>query len=202
MMTLEEVWENLRQNPETKATMEEVDKSYKLFKKIENLIVADLEAKLEESEETIRLLKMSNDALREDNLDLSYNQFDNVYETATEMSKGWESQYQEEIAQLKQQIAEKDGELHQIYSHLGVEAFGEDIHEQALKEIAKREKKLELRKSLCKACQSIDNQTAIAELEKVLNFMKQKDSMGFVPSFKRIKEQIDQQIKSLKGGNR
>jgi chromosome segregation ATPase len=48
MMTLEEVWENLRQDPETKATMEEAEKSYKLFKKIENLIVADLESKLNE----------------------------------------------------------------------------------------------------------------------------------------------------------
>lgn len=46
MLTLEEVWENLRQNPETKATMEEAEKSYKLFKKIENLIVTDLETKL------------------------------------------------------------------------------------------------------------------------------------------------------------
>ena len=50
MMTLEEVWENLRQDPETKVTMEEAEKSYKLFKKIENLIIADLEAKLAESE--------------------------------------------------------------------------------------------------------------------------------------------------------
>ena len=53
MMTLEEVWENLRQNPETKATMEEAEKSYKLFKKIENLIVSDLETKLAKGVEII-----------------------------------------------------------------------------------------------------------------------------------------------------
>ena len=43
MMTLEEVWENLRQDPETKATMEEAEKSYKLFKKIENLLYTILD---------------------------------------------------------------------------------------------------------------------------------------------------------------
>ena len=53
MMTLEEVWESLRQDPEIKATMEEAEKSYKLFKKIENLIVADLEAKLAKGVEII-----------------------------------------------------------------------------------------------------------------------------------------------------
>lgn len=53
MMTLEEVWENLRQDPEIKATMEEAEKSYKLFKKIENLIVSDLEAKLAKGVEII-----------------------------------------------------------------------------------------------------------------------------------------------------
>lgn len=53
MMTLEEVWESLRQDPEIKATMEEAEKSYKLFKKIENLIVSDLEAKLAKGVEII-----------------------------------------------------------------------------------------------------------------------------------------------------
>ena len=38
-------------------------------------------------------------------------------------------------------------------------------------------------------------ETAVIELEKVLDFMRQKDSMGFSPSFKRIKEQIREQIK-------
>lgn len=43
------------------------------------------------------------------------------------------------------------------------------------------------------------NQLAIAELEKILEFMKQKDHMGFVPSFKKIKLKINQQINELKG---
>lgn len=53
MMTLEEMWENLKQDPEIKATMEEVEKSYKLFKKIENLIVADLEEKIAEERKKV-----------------------------------------------------------------------------------------------------------------------------------------------------
>ncbi len=79
MMTLEEVWENLKQDTEIKATMEEVDKSYKLFKKIENLIIADLEAKLAETVEIINGCSM---------------------QLNIEKSK--------EIQQLKQQLAEKE----------------------------------------------------------------------------------------------
>ena len=47
-----------------------------------------------------------------------------------------------EIDQLKQQLAEKNADLHQIYSHLGVEAFCEDIHEQSLKEIGRLQQQL------------------------------------------------------------
>lgn len=66
MMTLEEVWESLRQDTEIKSTMEEVEKSYKLFKKIENLIVADLEAKLAERTEQLKIaLKDFNDIQEE-----------------------------------------------------------------------------------------------------------------------------------------
>jgi len=52
MMTLEEVWENLRKDPEIKATMEEVEKSYKLFKKIENLN-KEFELAQEHNEKTV-----------------------------------------------------------------------------------------------------------------------------------------------------
>lgn len=37
-------------------------------------------------------------------------------------------------------------DLMQLYSHLGVEAFGEDIQEQALKEIHRLQKKLKNKK--------------------------------------------------------
>ena len=38
---------------------------------------------------------------------------------------------------LMEQLGDKSADLHQIYSHLGVEAFGEDIHEQAMKELTR-----------------------------------------------------------------
>jgi predicted RNase H-like nuclease (RuvC/YqgF family) len=151
------------------------------------LQITDLETKLAESENTIRLLKMSNDALREDNLDLSYNQVDNVYETATEMSKGWESQYQEEIAQLKQQLAEKEKEV-------------KDVKDTLMR--------------LLKICGNSNchykTQTAIAELEKVKEKVLQETNRveeiysdglqsGFNCCYVFTREIINQQIAELKG---
>ena len=72
---------------------------------------ADLEAKLAEAQKTIEIQRMSNDALMENNLDLSYDKVDSAYEYAKEMASNWESQYQGEIAELKQQLAEKDEEI-------------------------------------------------------------------------------------------
>lgn len=89
MMTLEEVWESLRQDPEIKATMEEAEKSYKLFKKIENLIIADLEAKLKESEKLGKRM---------------YEQKEYA-EKILRMSTHEETK---EICKLKQQLAETD----------------------------------------------------------------------------------------------
>ena len=43
----------------------------------------------------------------------------------------------EEIRQLQQWVKEVNENLQQLYSHLGVETFGEDIQEQAVKEIDK-----------------------------------------------------------------
>lgn len=48
LKTLDEVWDELRKNPETKATMEEVDKTYKLFKQIEEVMLTDAENKIKE----------------------------------------------------------------------------------------------------------------------------------------------------------
>ena len=119
---------------------------------------------------------------------------------------------------LKQQLAEKDGELYQIYSHLGVEAFGEDIHEQALKEIAEKDELLRQKIGkmkltdfirMCKECgfmvqtKEIDNQTAIEELEQLKHdiWTNQHDD-GWLDEkvdIYELTEMIDQQIKKLKG---
>lgn len=110
MMTLEEAWENLRQDPEIKSTMEEVEKSYKLFKKIENLIVADLEAKLEESEKT------EDGAFWFEKWQHKKRDYDSVYKAYIENCA--------EVDQLKQQLAESENESNARYS-----AWQEEIGE-------------------------------------------------------------------------
>lgn len=50
----------------------------------------------------LEIFKISNDALQQDNLDLSYDKVDIAYEYAKEMAENWEKDYQEEIKQLKQ----------------------------------------------------------------------------------------------------
>lgn len=96
--------------------------------------IADLEAKLAESKEQLKqsrewFIKCDKERLSEETK--KNIAFTNYKETLKENKE------------LKQQLAEKNADLHQIYSHLGVEAFGEDIHEQALKEIAEKEKEIE-----------------------------------------------------------
>ena len=72
--------------------------------------VADLEAKLAEAQKTIEIQRMSNDALIDENLDYRYDITDSAYEQAKYMAESWEEDYQQEIAELKQQLAEKEKE--------------------------------------------------------------------------------------------
>ena len=148
MMTLEEVWENLRQDPETKATMEEVEKSYKLFKKIENLIVSDLESKLAKNKKWLA----SNEGFLENQ-------------------------------KLKQQLAEKEDAIKYLK---GIKRY--DIGEMITANIKLKQSQ---------------NQTAIAELEKLKNYLPNiaLDIPDMV-SYRYLKKQIDQQIRVLKGESR
>lgn len=147
MMTLEEVCENLRQDPEIKATMEEAEKSYRLFKKIENLIVSDLKAKLAKSDMEVFMLTKNNEC------------------------------YKNDIAQLKQQLAEKEKFLERIMSGEYIPA---NIAEKSLK---------------------LSNQTAIDELEKVKDYIREFVGINDVKFIctTTITDQIDKQINSLKG---
>ena len=56
---------------------------------------------IDDLKEQIKILKLSNDVLQEDNLDLSYNKTDLAYEYAKGMAADWEKGYQKEIAELK-----------------------------------------------------------------------------------------------------
>ena len=156
--------------------------------------IADLEAKLAESEEKYKK------AYREG---LLQKQFDKDME----------------IVELKQQ-------LHQIYSHLGVEAYCEDIHEQALKEIgrlqeqlAEKDNKIQMLNAMIatlpehdKELKEICNQDKISfcieRLEKVKELMcKECECVGecydenyYILYQHQIKKIIDNQIEELKKG--
>lgn len=173
MMTLEELWENLRQNPETKATMEEVDKSYKLFKKIENLIVADLEAKLAESENEIERLKSKEKKIR---LHTKRDWFERCCRLEDKsISLGLEN------IDLKQQLENKEKEVEELKKGVYKVTLGTTPSNQI---------------DFTENFYVIQNKTAIAELEKVVEFIKE---YPHEPRYWDIASYIDQQIKSLKG---
>ena len=170
----------------------QIDKlDYKICEVIEIPSIADLEAKLTESDAEIERFKEINAVQKNKIINL-----DKMYKQSQEVQK-----------QLKQQLAEKDGELHQIYSHLGVEAFGEDIHEQALKEIANRENQYNqiIFKSKYTNEEMID--FAVEQLEDVkdeveygIKIWTSIDNYGDkVVDYSDLLEFIDQQIKLLKG---
>lgn len=62
--------------------------------------------KLAEAQKTIEIQAKVNDALISENLDYSYDITDTAYEKAKYMAESWEEDYQQEIAKLKQQLAE------------------------------------------------------------------------------------------------
>ena len=70
--------------------------------------IADLEAKLAEAQKTIEIQNKVNNALIDENLDYRYDITDTAYEQAKHMAESWEEDYQQEIEELKQQLAEKD----------------------------------------------------------------------------------------------
>lgn len=68
-------------------------------------LISKLQSELDYAKKSIEIFKITNDTLQQENLDLSYNQVDNVYELAKEMSENWERDYQQEILELKERLA-------------------------------------------------------------------------------------------------
>lgn len=192
MMTLEEMWESLRQDPETKATMEEVDKSYKLLKKIENLIIADLEAKLEESEKLIEFYinsgKEQCDEINKINHRsiIKSDEIDQLKQQLAETDKLMQ-EYLSKCLSLEQQLAEKEKEHELLIDNFEEET--ENLRKQIKQESDARKRFVEEVKNLKqqlaekdeeetkrmenfeKGCQEYykSNQTAIAVLEEMLD---------------------------------
>ena len=166
----------------------------KVKQRLENR-VADLETKLAESEKEKENLKAQIILIRNNVSQGSIKDLENL------------RILEEEKECFRQRLAEKTGELYQIYSHLGVEAFGEDIHEQALKEIANRENQYNqlIFKSKYTSEEMID--FAVEQLKFLRNEI---EIMGHIPNYTVFPERelicrydvfrfIDQQIKELKG---
>lgn len=126
-----------------------------------------------------------------------------------------------QIADLKDKIAEKDIEIERLkqnYDEVWEDTYfsvREDFElnnncnecrrcyaEEFNKQLAEKEKEEIKRMEVFeKGCQEYykSNQTAIAELEKVIEFAKTQDEFGFRKSGMEIFMFVDQQIKSLKG---
>ena len=182
MMTLEEVWENLRQDPEIKATMEEVDKSYKLFKKIENLIVADLEAKLAEEEYDIKFLE-DDIAYWKTKLIEKSNKVDKLKQQLAEKEaevQSWkDGTMVVKLCKLEEQLAEKDKkykELHECYC-----IILKDFQDLMMKEHSQ-------------------NQTAIAELKQAKEYIHKNIFIMDGDDVDDLENYFTTRIKSLEGG--
>lgn len=86
----------------------------------------------------------------------------------------------DKIDNLKEELEDERGKLHQIYSHLSVEAFGDDIQEQALKEIARLQDKLAEMTDKYNACQEArkfaieDKKETIKERDKTIADLEAK----------------------------
>lgn len=94
------------------------------------------------------------------------------------------------IEQLKQSIKEDSENLQQLYSHLEVEAFGEDIQKQAVKEIDKlKQPQKQVRKEVV---EEIREKLKKAHLE----------IMSFIDLYSYIDNFLCQVEKGIKGGEK
>ena len=105
---------------------------------------------------------------------------------------------EKQISDLEAKLAERNADLHQIYSHLGVEAFCEDIHEQALKEIGR------LQQQLTDKSQKIatlgDN---YARLDEKYDFLQSaheavvEESLGYEKEIEQLKQQLAEKERTI-----
>lgn len=113
---------------------EELEKAYKELEKE----FTKKSQRLAHAEKTIEIQKITNDALIDENLDYRYNITDTAFEQAKEMAKRWEEDYQQEIVELKSQLA---------LTEKALELACEDISSLY------REKKLKARTKLVLTCE-------------------------------------------------
>ena len=129
----------------------------------------------------LEIFKISNDALQQDNLDLSYDKLDTAHEYAKEMAENWEKDYQEEIQQLKQSLE---------YTNRQLDYFTNKFRSREFKRTGDWMKDIEL----------YMKQLAISELEALAKFSEENAYYYEEEQFaKQINKYISEKIKSLKG---
>ena len=171
-VTLEDLyWATLSKNDIIRILKDNCSKNIVLEKQI-----ADLEAKLAESKECKNQMLFDIRQVPEEQI------LDIVSNTAYQHNP-----IQLEIEQLKQQLAEKDAELNRYAELFGMK--DKDFYVVEKNEYDK----------MVSGAKQFARKTAIAELEKVIKFMKTRDKCGFLPEQMSISEYVNQQIKNLKG---
>lgn len=105
-----------------------------------NIKIADLEAKLAEEKNTSAELVSLIDTMRDE--DPKIKELETQLAEKEEQIKTRVAEYEKQFIEQTDEIYKLKLELAQIYSHLGVEAFGEDIHEQALREISAKDEQI------------------------------------------------------------
>ena len=152
----------------------------KYYKKI-----ADLEAKLAKAQKTIENQRMSSNALMEENLEYRWDITDSAYEYAKTIAKGWEKQYQEEISQLKQQLAEKEKEIEQLNNRILISQLQ-----------APKEQILNILGSQCIQYNPDQDKIsfAVEKLEQIKKFLYS----GYAVDNEEIEKEINNQIEELK----
>jgi hypothetical protein len=109
---------------------EELEKAYKELERE----FTKKSQKLAQAQKTIEIQKMTNDALIDENLDYRYDITNSAYEQAKGMASNWESQYQEEIKELKKQLAESEESHHKNIIELTKIATEKDRKIEELKQ--------------------------------------------------------------------
>lgn len=139
--------------------------------------VDDLEAKLEESEKAFDTICAKYEKKSE--------QIFEIIKRHEECSDAY-SLLSKENDQLKQQLAEKDGEIEKLKIILSMQAVQ-----------VPKEQRVNLITANC--VQYNPNQTAIAELEKLRNYLPNIAlDISDMVSYRYLKKQIDQQINNLR----
>ena len=128
---------------------------------------------------------MSSNALMEENLEYRWDITDSAYEYAKTIAKGWGKQYQEEISQLKQQLAEKEKEIEQLNNRILISQLQ-----------APKEQILNILGSQCIQYNPDQDKIsfAVEKLEQIKKFLYS----GYAVDNEEIEKEINNQIEELK----